>query len=39
MISDDVEVVNDNDEKSKETKYHYCWIKNLNKLLYDQKQI
>ena len=20
----------------KETKYHYCWIKNLNRLLYDQ---
>lgn len=39
MISEDVEVVNDNGEKSKETKYHYCWIKNLNKLLSDQKKI
>ena len=22
-------------EPEKETKYHYCWIKNLNRLLYD----
>ena len=38
MISEDVEVVNDNNEKRKETKYHYCWSKNLNKLLYDQNK-
>ena len=25
-------------ELKRETKYHYCWIKNLNRLLYDQNK-
>ena len=26
-------------EPQHETKYHYCWIKNLNRLLYDQNTL
>ena len=41
--SDDEEVIDENydpdaEEPQKETKYHYCWIKNLNRLLYDQNK-
>ena len=36
LISEDVECVNDKNEKIIETKSHYCWIKNLNRLLHDQ---
>ena len=27
------------DESQHETKYHYCWIKNLNRLIYDQNTL
>ena len=39
--SDDEEVTDENydaEEPQEETKYHYCWIKNLNILLYDQNR-
>ena len=35
LISEDV---NDKNEKIIETKSHYCWIKNLNRLLFDQNK-
>ena len=38
LISEDVERVNDKNEKIIETKSHYCWIKNLNRLLFDQNK-
>ena len=45
LISEAVEMVSedtDDDEEGKlmqkETKHHYCWIKNLNRLLYDQNK-
>ena len=36
LVSEDVERVNDKNEKIIETKSHYCWIKNLNRLLHNQ---
>ena len=27
------------DEPQHETKYHYCWIKNVNRLIYDQNTL
>ena len=38
LLSEDDEAAENQTENIKTSKYHYCWIKNLNRLLYDQNK-